>query len=60
MPNWCYNQTVFYGDKTKQKEIYEKTYEKYLSQQWPHIDLILKEFGCSKEELDKEIEEENE
>lgn len=55
MPNWCYNQTVFYGDKNKQKEIYEKTYEKYLSQQWSHIDLILKEFGCSKEELDKDF-----
>ena len=51
MPNWCWNQTVFYGDNEKQKEIYNKI-EKEVRSGWPHIDLFLKELGCPKEELD--------
>lgn len=54
MPNWCWNQTVFYGDNEKQKEIYNKI-EKEVKSGWPHIDLFLKELGCSKEELNKEF-----
>lgn len=54
MPNWCWNQTVFYGDKEKQKEIYNKI-EKEVKSGWPHIDLFLKELGCTEEELNKEF-----
>lgn len=54
MPNWCWNQTVFYGDKEKQKEIYNKI-ENEVKSGWPHIDLFLKELGCTEEELNKEF-----
>lgn len=54
MPNWCWNQTVFYGDTQKQKEIYNKI-ENEVRSGWPHIDLFLKELGCTEEELNKEF-----
>lgn len=54
MPNWCWNQTVFYGGKEKQKEIYNKIKNEVKSG-WPHIDLFFKELGCTEEELNKEF-----
>lgn len=55
MPNWCWNQTVFYGDKEKQKEIYETIYPNYLEKTWPHLDLLLRELGCTESELENDF-----
>lgn len=55
MPNWCWNQTVFYGDNEKQKEIYNNVRKKYLASEWPHIDLFFRELGCTEEELNNEF-----
>ena len=53
MPNWCYNQTIFYGDKEKLKNIYNNIHNQIEEKPWVHIDLFLKELGCSEEDLTK-------
>lgn len=50
MPNWCYNQTVFYGNKEKLKEIGEKLYKDFKKSLDKREDYniinVLNAFGC--------------
>lgn len=57
MPNWCFNETVFYGDENETKKIYEELQQKVELTKIPtidHIDNLLLLFGVTQEELDKE------
>jgi hypothetical protein len=59
MPNWCYNQTVFYGDTKKLKEVFDKVEQKVYSKTGKFesisLDPLLIELGCPQEMLNKEF-----
>lgn len=52
MPNWCYNQTVFYGNKRTVKKLYKGLEETVDLVKDNHIDKFFRLLGVSQKELD--------
>lgn len=51
MPNWCYNQTVFYGDKETTTKLYKELKEVIDYRTNCHIDNFFKLLGVPQERL---------
>ena len=52
MPNWCYNQTIFYGDEETVQKIYKGLEETVDLIKDNHIDKFFRLLGVPQEELD--------
>lgn len=48
MPNWCYNQTIIYGDKNKTYELGQKLLEHYekIEKHTFHFSVLFEILGC--------------
>lgn len=59
MPNWCYNQTIFYGDENKTRQLYKELKEsvpKVATYEYnDHVDHFFKLLGVPQERLDKDL-----
>ena len=55
MPNWCYNQTVFYGDKETTIKLYKELKEKVDYYNNDHIDNFFKLLGVPQERLNTDL-----
>ena len=54
MPNWCYNETVFYGDKETVQKLYKGLEETIDYRTNDHIDNFYKLLGVKEEQLNDE------
>ena len=55
MPNWCYNQTVFYGDKETTTKLYKELKEKVDYYNNDHINNFFKLLGVPQERLETDL-----